>query len=451
LEKEELQHKELEITAYISSYHPSRSSYDKEKGFSLEMRIEGHVDDPFVDPIGDIYENERGSNFSRAPISINIQLDNNGIHKEWIEASNEDAIGGIDIRKNVELRTFELNGKEYTDHPIRVSLSLPAVSFNAIEERLKNNKEAGKLGMITFRVIVEKNLLVEDFDNSISDWLPLELKDLDVTKEKLNLPVYKYTFGQTVQKIDQNTNIERRVKVIPPEAETSTHLIELEKLEWSFNSETGIYENINIIGKTKKFPNQAIYYPEPINQYQNVSIKFEEFWMLSEDPFINSYELPKESIYGRFNYYSELNDLDLRLAYHPKDFDDLIRPLLRMDNLKDILLRVQLEKKLELGTDQKGTVLNFSVHRINQEEIVTEYDGKKIFEELVNLENKVSNSFKQTEERLVSVEKAIKHASEKNIYTMSGIMKQIDKPNDVISRILFKIPIISSILRFLAK
>ena len=64
----------LEIRAYIDEYHPPSLDFSLDEGVAREMRLEGHVDDPYQGPMGDIFENEAGSKFSWAPIRINLYI-----------------------------------------------------------------------------------------------------------------------------------------------------------------------------------------------------------------------------------------------------------------------------------------------------------------------------------------------------------------------------------------
>ena len=435
-------YKTLDITAFINDYHPSSQSYSMDEGVSRRMSMEGHIDDPGVGPLGDIYENEKNSGFSRAPITIKMALDSGGHFKEAIEELDETAIGIIFIRKNVEVKTFNLEGKEYIDHPITVWLALPSKLFSFVEETLKNNKKSGKLGMLQIKARATKDQIIQ----KNTDWASssyLEVKDLDVSGDFLRLGVFEFVFTKTVLDIDQIQ--QKRVKTISSEGETTERNIALLQNSISFDTSRGIYKQINIEGETTKHPNH--YESESIK----VSVELEEFWEISEDPLLNYRELPEKSIYGRYSYSHDNNYLSLSLAYHPEDFDDQIKPLLLRSALIHVWLQVRFADMLNFDADQQGNIISFSINSQNVEEIILEENEQEVMEKLTNIDRKISDYVHSLEERLESVEKAIRSDSFQNMWEIEGIKKEMALPRDILSRIVLKIPIIGSILRFLAR
>lgn len=445
--------KPSEIIIYINNYHPSSYTYSQEKGAARELRMEGHVDDPFVSPGGDIFENERNSDFSWAPTQVNIHLDNSN-YKELSERFGEAAIGTIYVRKNVEKKTFTLDGKEYVDHPIRVWLALPPELFEAVENTLKNNKEAGKLGMLKLKTKVTENQVVESFADWDTEWVRLNVQHWDVSKKKgLELGVFEFSFGQTILDDDISEIKERRVKTIYTEGVTTTGHVRLLKHQLCFDTARGAFENVNIEGEMQKFPRIPGRWKslEAEAECVSVYITLEEFWNFSEDSWSFKEELPERSIYGRYSYSHENNYLDITLAYHPQDFDSQIKLLLSGANLQHIWFQIQFAETLSFEADQNGTIIRFSINSETKEEIVPDETEYEVIEKLSDLDNKIFKYVQSLDERMKSIEKAIRHETHQNITELDAIKKQMAKPTDLLSRLVLKIPIIGSILRFLAK
>jgi len=433
--------KTIEITVMINDYLYPSQSYSKDKGMSREMSMKGHIDDPGVGPLGDIYENDWNSNFSWAPINIEMQLDSGGWIKEFIEKLDETAIGNIAIRKNVEVTTFKMDGQDIINPPVDVWLALPSKLFSSVEETLKNNKKSGKLGRLKITVRVAKNQVV--LNNT--DWNSrryLKVKDLDVSGDCLELCIFEFNFCQTVLDIEQSK--QKRVKTIDSKAEKSVSSIILNNYDFFFDTSRGRYERINIEGKTTKNPYG--YKSELID----VSIELQEFWQFSEDLW-SGYELPEKSFYGRYRYSNDLNHLSLTLAHHPEDFEDQIKPLLlRLDSIH-VRLSVSFAEKLNFDADQEGNVVRFLIASQNIEKINLQANEQEVIEKLTNIDRKISDYVNSLDERFDSVEKVIRHDASQNMREIEGIKKQMALPRDILSRIVLKIPIIGSILRFLAR
>lgn len=187
---------DLQLRAYISSYHPTETSFSLIDGLSQELRMEGNVNDPFVDPIGNIFPHERGSNFSYAPIQITIKPDTDIIAQSCKRHGSE-AIGAIAIRKNVEVENFELDGTNHVDHPIKVFIALPWAAITAIERTLEQNVVNKKLGYLNLILRADETKLISTPDEHTSESI-LSVKHLNTAIGLLDLGVFKFTFGQTI-------------------------------------------------------------------------------------------------------------------------------------------------------------------------------------------------------------------------------------------------------------
>ena len=110
--------------------------------------------------LGDIFENEAGSKFSWAPITIKLYQDDPRID-ELSKSFDKKAIGNLAVRKDVEVKTFQLQGEEHIDHPVRVWMTVPKNIFESVAKTLELNSSHKKLGSIEFKVKVAKKQLLD--------------------------------------------------------------------------------------------------------------------------------------------------------------------------------------------------------------------------------------------------------------------------------------------------
>ena len=209
-------------------------------------------------------------------------------------------------------------------------------------------------------------------------------------------------------------------------------------------SETGNYDRIHIDGIAHKKPSEKI----------DVNIEFYDFNWFS-DSWLGE-DLPIESIYGTY-YYSPKYGLSIELAYHPTDFDDQIKPLLCSGGSQTVLFTVQFDEVLNFDTDQRGKVRSFCVDALYEQIHQKNYE-QDLIANLANIETKISDSARVMESKICEVEARICENEMKSkrkidllFKNIAAIKTQTDVPNDVLSKIAFKIPIIGSILRFLSR
>lgn len=426
----EKQYRDLELVAYIDEYHPSRQSYSKIGGSERHITMAGYVDDPAQGPLGDIWEGVRNSDFSWAPISIKISLDS-GDEQNIGSQFGETALGSIAIRKNVEVKKFEVGGEEYVSHPLRVWLSLPLESFIAVEETLKTNAHNGKQGQVILKARVARNQVMKDDANWEDKYLyDVRVGDLDVSKKGLEMGVFKFSLGSTI--INNVDRTVERVKTLSFEGSSSLSIV-MKKYHWSFDTETGSYNRIHIDGIANKKPSEKV----------DVFIELHEFKYFSDGMLDD--DLPVESIYGTYSYLQG-NGLHIDLAYHPRDFDDQIKPLLCSGGSQSVWFTVQFDGMLNFDADQRGKVRKFSLDALYEQPVQNNYE-QDLIEKLANIENKISD----VEAKICEGEIKNKHKIDFLFENIAAIKRQTDGPNDMLSKIAFKIPIIGSILRFLSR
>ena len=420
--KEE-QYRELELNANIDSYYPSHRSYSKIEGSRRRVTMSGCVDDRLHGPLSN-HEGIRNSDFSRAPITINIYFDSSD--KQLENGMGVNAFGNIEIRQNVEVTHFELEG-----NPINVWIVLPLESFIAVEETLKTNVQNGKLGYVNLGLRVTRNQMKEDFAKWDEKYYYPSLSDLDTSKEGLAMGVFDFSFGSTIfDNVERNV---KRVKTLCSDGDSSSLSIVMQYYHWSFNTQAGNYDRIHIDGIAHKKPSEKI----------DVSIALHQFNWFS-DPWSGD-DLPIESIYGNY-YYSPKYGLSIELAYHPTDFDDQIKPLLCSGGSQTVLFTVQFDEVLNFDTDQRGKVRTFCVEALYEQIHQKNYE-QDLIAKLANIETKIC----EVEARICENEMKNKRKIDLLFKNIAAIKTQTDVPNDVLSKIAFKIPIIGSILRFLSR
>lgn len=193
---EDKKYRDLELKTFIRSYHPSSIQYNALDGLERKLRMEGHVDDPFVGPMGDIFPNEEGSKFSWAPIEITLSLDTGHVGTSCKRFGSE-AIGVVAIKKNVEIEKFNLGGESHIDHPVKVYLSLPEEAFIATELTLKECHNSKKLALLQLELKVTSEFIRPEAENYTPE-LPLPLKEIDVTKSNLEMGIFGFSFNATI-------------------------------------------------------------------------------------------------------------------------------------------------------------------------------------------------------------------------------------------------------------
>jgi hypothetical protein len=429
----------LEITAYIANYHPPSLDFSLNDGVVREMRLEGHIDDPYQAPSGEIFENEAGSKFSNAPIVIKVFQDD--LHVKRIKNHDAKAIGVLAVRQNVEVTTFHLLGDEHIDHPVRVTLNVSENIFNLVANILELNAIHKKLGYISFRVKISRNQLRGlNQDDGIHGYP--RLSDLDVSKG-LTVPVMGFCFGQTI--FDrENATQSSRVKTLESRQTGSDVAVSLNKASWSFNAQTGDYDRIELEGNAKK--DRYSFKSDKID----VAIDLKRFWWFTSE-FIDKNKLPEQCEYGRYHYSADTKFLSLDLAYHPEDLEHVFKPILFSNKADEYRILISFDENLKFDKDQEGIVQSYKIRR-DSENIGKANESNADAEiSLADIDYKLSAFIQTSEQRFSEFDLSIKKAGSSNFQNNLEIKKQLEAPTDILSRIALKIPIIGPILRFLAR
>ena len=437
MKKKVKQYKTLDIRININDYYASSHSYSQDGGLSRSFNMEGHISDPWVGGMGDLDWSQKNSEFSWAPIIVHMQSENSILSNKSRVGVKEKNIGVASIRKNVEVKKFKFDDdvKEYIDHPVSVYLFLPLEVLSSAEDILKTCKEAGKLGSLQLSVSVEKSQMVKKHQEQWDGTHHVFVSGLDVSKKRLELEVSEFSLSQTIIDIEPYKHFPGRVKTLSPKGKTNSHNITLMKCRFCFDTRLGHYSTIHVEGKISKV---------------DVFIEFEEFGWFSEE-FLKRDELPEKSIYGTYEYHKDQNYLVITLAYHPKDLADQIKPFLMQSDLIDSSLKVHFSGELNFDADEKGNIISYSINSQTTLEVIPEENEQDVIEKLTGIDDKISNYVHSLEERLDSVEEVIRGESRNYIKEIDAIKKQMATPNDVLSRITLKIPIVGSILRFLSR
>lgn len=429
----------LAIKAYIAKYHPPSLDFSLEQGVAREMLLEGHIDDPYQAPLGEIFENEAGSKFSKAPIIIKLFQDD--LRAKLSKNFDAKAIGVLAVKQNVEVETFHLLGDEHVDHPVRVSLNAPENIFNSVANTLELNSIHMKLGYISLMIMVSQDQLRGMNQDDAIYGYP-RLSDLDVSKG-LTVPVMGFSFGQTI--FDQeNATLSSRVKTLEGRQTGSDIAVSLDKASWSFNAQTGDYDRIELEGKAKK--DRYSFKSDKID----VAIDLKRFWWFTSE-FIDKNKLPEQCEYGRYHYSADTKYLSLDLAYHPEDLEHVFKPILFSNNADEYRILISFDENLKFDKDQEGIVQSYKIRR-DSENIGKANESNADAEiSLADIDYKLSAFIQTSEQRFNEFDLSIKKAGSSNFQNNLEIKKQLEAPTDILSRIALKIPIIGPILRFLAR
>lgn len=432
----------LKIRAYIDKYHPPSLDFSLDEGIVREMRLEGRIDDPYQSILGDIFENEAGSKFSWAPILIHLYQGNHSI-AELSKNCDRKALGSLAVRRNVEVKTFHLQGEEHVDHPVQVWMDVTEDIFESVAKSLELNANHKKLGCISFDVkVVKKQLLKPERDGDF--FLYPRLADLDVSQNQgLVLPIMGFSFGQTI--FDQDdTTLSSRVKTLAGKHGGADFAITPNKVSWSFNAQTGDYDRIVIEGKAKKD-----WYSLNSDKI-DVAIDLKRFWWFASE-IIEKNKLPEQCEYGRYYYSSDTKYLSLDLAYHPEDLENVFKPILLNNNLDDYGIIIAFDENLKFDKDQEGIVRSYTIRRDFENIGQVKERNAEAQISLADIDYKLSAFIQTSEQRINEFDLSLKKAGTSNFQNNLEIKKQLEAPTDILSKIVLKIPIIGPILRFLAK
>lgn len=432
----------LKIRAYIDKHHPPSLDFNLDEGIAREMCLEGRIDDPYQSILGDIFENEAGSKFSWAPILINLYQDDDNID-ELSKSFDKKAIGNLAVRKNVEIQKFNYNGEEHIDPPVNVWMNLPKDIFESVSKTAELNKNHKKLGWINFEVkVAQKHLLDPDHDGD--SVLYPRLKDLDVSKNRdLELPIMGFSFGQTIFDQEYATQ-SSRVKTLGSKHDGADFAITPNKVSWSFNAQTGDYDRIEIEGKAKK--EQYSFNSDKID----VAIDLKRFWWFASE-IIEKNKLPEQCEYGRYHYSSDSRYLSVDLAYHPEDLENVFKPILFNNNLDNYRILISFDEKLKFDKDQEGKVQSYTIRRDFEKINKANESNEEAQKSLADLDYKLTTFIQTSEQRFNEFSSTMEKAGVAKYRDNSEIMKKLDSPTDIVSRIVLKIPIIGPILKFLAR
>lgn len=433
----------------MRQHRSSTQSYNLKEGSLRKITLEGLIDDPYQNPLGDIDENFSDSAFSLMPVEISLV--NSGYLEAIKSEIGPDGIGRLTIKRNLELETFVMNGKEHVVSPVRGWVELPGEVLNTIENTARDCTSAGKLAFLDLKFTAFEDQIVKDFEDWKDAW-DLKLKFLDLDSN-LAMVIHDIEFGQTIVDKVQSA---KRVKTINDSAKTSTITVSVNYCYSRHPTYSDQLDQISIIGELLL---EQLYGQSPKPKIK-VDIELKSFWELSET-FLPPAELPKEATYGNYYFSDELKYLSLELAYHPQDYRNLIKPLILQGDPTTVSFSVTLLDELSLEKEQRGEIKFYSINRLverngGSEEIddLREMHGLPIKNEQADVLSRL-DELQFTQERfekalnakLLKLEEEARFAAKDR----DLMFEKITEPTDIFGKILLKIPVFGSLIRFISK
>lgn len=431
------------LRAFINYYSPSKSSFRKSQGAHRQLFLEGYVDDPYQSPMGDIDEYMPNSRFSRAPVEVHLRFfDKKGDETRF----GADSIGVLAAKKDIKVETFELLGAEHIIPPVKAWIDLPLETLASIEDTARDCAKDNKLAVLELELTVnESQLNGEDSDRESAYWHP-RLKDLDVS-EALEIAVTEVRFAKT---IIEKSAPETRVKRLESDDVVSSFQIALKGSTWVYDPRNGEYSKLKVKGvgtAGKRLVKQEI----------KVDIDFKNFYRMNDDyKAISSLkQLPEKNSYGRYSFLNEDKYLSLTLGFHDEHFEEVIKPKLLQSPIEDIWIRIWYFGSLDFTENKSGKIYDYSFIASNKTQNIVETSHVKALEEKLEdvvkelkfMQRNQTQLESDIHEELSALRSLATQAAEDRV----AIYHKVSEPNDLVARILLKIPIVGSIVRLISK
>jgi hypothetical protein len=372
-------------------------------------------------------ESLAGSEFSFQPIEIKVVESPSIFSKNLKKYHGDNAVGVIDTKATLEEEEFEHFGETFTVPAINAILHLPGDVIEILHKQFASCKSENEALVLRLHFEVLRSQLKPETNLGI---LGCRLGDLDVSVAQTFVVFEVETSVDTVKDWRYPQS-----RFAPGDFERgSTEIvIRFDDSSIHYNFQRGKFEHLQIRGKVRSKDNIS------------VSIDLKEIYR----------EIKEKQKQGQFFFnFTDRNNgyLSLTLNYYADQFTDLILPLMRSGTTNRTFLSVILEDTINFTEQKSGNVYSFSFY------LEKEY----LAEKQINFEEK----FDQLDERLDSIPSIINEQSYvANKQFFDGINRQMqlisarfdrleelsNMPNDIVSRLIFKIPLVGPLIKFLIR
>ena len=425
---------ECEFNVWVNESRVDTLSFDKAEGQSHQLVLSGNIDDPFQGPLGDISEHEAGSKFSFVPIEVRVNEAKPRFSSLIRETHGDDAIGSLNTREMLEIEQWEMLGKTYSSPAVNAQIGLPWESMQTLQTQLSRCRLENRLLFLKLRVhVLEEQLKAEtkEFEKKYG----CELSNIDITK-KQRFAIYAAETAVSREKYRSESEDRLKPDILETEGTSVSAIITETRIKYNFSY--GFFELLQLEGS---LPWRGSGKPQVSVSIElnNIDTNFEQLQDYGSYSF-----LPEGEGYGAH--------LSLYLNYYSTDFAKLLLPAIISGNASSTVLEVYLKDKLDFTNEQSGGVNSFNL------DLRTKYgeDEKVNYTENFDL---IETRLKELPTIIVDQQEGGKDKLLESIGYQFGVMfdriKQLEEnsnlPNDIISRIVFKIPLIGRIVKFLIK
>ena len=425
---------ECEFKVWVSESRVDVLSFDKAEGQSHQLVLSGNIDDPFQGPLGDISEHEAGSEFSFVPIEVQVNEATPRFSSLIRETHGDDAIGSLKTQEMLKIEQWEMLGKTYSSPAVNAQVGLPWEAIQTLQTQLSRCRLENRLLFLTLRVHVSEEQLTaetKEFEKKYG----CKLSNIDITK-KQRFAIYAAETAVSREKYQSELEDRLKPGILETEGTRVSAIIKETRIKYDFTY--GYFEILQLEGS---LPWRGSGKPQV-----SVSIELNNIDTNFEQPQdYGSYSfLPEGEGYGAH--------LSLWLNYYSDDFAKLLLPAIISGSASSTVLEVYLKDKLDFTNKQSGGVYSFNL------DLRTEYgeDEKVNYTENFDL---IETRLKELPTIIVDHQEGSKDKLLESIGYQFGVMfdriKQLEEnsnlPNNIISRIVFKIPFVGRIVKFLIK
>lgn len=410
--------------------------FQRSEGQNRQIVLTGDIDDPYQGPFGDFVEHEAGSGFSFKPIEIRI-FESPSIITDSLEESDQDnTIGSMSTKANLEFKEEITDYESYTPPPVNVYLDLPRNVFKELQRQLLRCQFEDRVLRLELDFRVSEAQTRPETDDFYRRY-GLRLADIEVSKSQEFKVFNIRTSVAAEQYRPKSKRLSSRMSV---EEKRSTDVsVTIEQSRAKMNFRHGSFEILQFEGK---------------NHTLSAHIDLQEIDTRADET----------RNHGTFEFSPREDNseavLYLSLNYYVDDFDKFILPVILSGTTQQIVLRLILEGELDYTEKQSGVVYSFSFDFWKDhlpKEVAGFEDGLKKIETHLNTTQKMVGELKKSDYDNSNVASSrdildtISRQLGSILIGLAELEKQKTMPNDIISRLLFKIPLVGSVIKYLLK
>ncbi len=424
------------MTVWINKIQSDGLGFQKPEGQNRQVVLIGNIDDPYQGPLGDFVEYEAGSDFSFKSIEIRV-FESPSIITDTLKESDQVApIGSMSTKANLESKEELTEYGSYSQPPVNVYLDLPRNVLVELQRQLSRCQFEDRVLSLTLDFKVSEAQTRPETDDFYRKY-GLRLSHIEVSKPQ----EFKVVNLQTSVASEQYRPESKRLSswVSGEEKRYTEFSITIERSRAKMSFRHGSFELLQFEGKNHTFSANI--------DLQEIDTRVDKTYNHGSFEFIPDDDVSEAVLY-------------LTLNYHADDFNKFILPMMLSGTTRHAILHLILEGELDYTKNQSGVVYSFSFDFWKDhlpKEIAGFEDGLKNIETHLNATQKMVGELKQSDyvNSIVASNGDILDTISRQLGSMLTGLAELEKqktmPNDVISRLLFKIPLVGSVIKSLFK